>query len=71
MIICEACYIRIRRTNHPVHINITQSPIKHHFCSMDCKLLWVSYVRETKKIPPTFIEVVSKEGRFVIKEVIP
>ena len=58
MKLCELCFKRLIRTQYShVHYNVEQNPDKHYFCSHACKILWVSYVRETGIVPITYVEV--------------
>ena len=57
------CHIRISRRVHPKFINIEQNPPEHHFCSVDCKRLWIDFVRECGYIPKAFIEIIGKGVR--------
>ena len=52
------CQIRIRRQLHPRFINIEQTPSTHHFCSKECKYLWIEYIKKTGKIPKAYIEMI-------------
>ena len=47
---CNYCGARAkpRTTGNKVHINITQNPPRHHFCSKECKIEWIFSLNEKK-----------------------
>ena len=57
MLLCEMCFIRIYNRKHAIHTNINQDPPKHHFCSHQCKMLWVEFVGEKGYVPKVYVEV--------------
>jgi len=57
MYLCEMCYCRIYRVVHKTHINVQQTPPEHHFCSHQCKMLWVEFVREEGYVPKAYVEI--------------
>jgi len=58
MYLCSFCHVRITRRKHPQFVNVQQDPSEQHFCSLVCKGLWIDYVRENKKIPKSYIEII-------------
>lgn len=57
MKICEMCFARLLRAKYyHIHYNVQQTPIRHYFCTHECKMLWVEYVRE-HGVPETYVEV--------------
>ena len=61
MILCEMCHVKIYREKHHIHINIHQTPTRHHFCSHECKMLWCQFVREEGYVPKAYVEVFKSE----------